>query len=618
MRRLALLVMLTLLVAAQIAACDPTVTKTVKRKVVVAPQRGVLESKVYLTIEVEGNGTYTLEDFTYIPGASNPVFYGVEPEELDISGGYVKARWSLSARGERVVGYVVDAEPLLVVDAEILVDGDPARLECFDKYCVAPGAAGVNVTYRLTLRNNLEIDGSKVPLAAIVTMTLSHGCMEVVDEDPEPGAKTEMGEALVYTWFITVEDEEKLVVKLRVKCLDSWGEAVLPDFKVLVPLNPEQTLERLSQVEEELEGHLEKSREMERYMENMGLFFENFSRMFDEMGARFSNFSNMLGEGVNKSLEAADALENASLMAYAAADKMDELADFMSDMSAELREVDKTVSTALRVMGETEKALNEVERYVDLISSYYPGDELAAMLNLSKPLSLADAKGLIKDLKARISSLRRTLKSYESATKYVGEAEEEFREAAEMLRTLGDGLYNASVKMRELASILEKAKKHLDETAANMESRAAEIKSRMGEFEEASEKTKEIREELEEKLEELRATRRAVEKFYEIYRRQEPVVTLTDGSSARSTLLTDEVSIKILTVKLRETIEREAPPPPPEEAGGLNKTPVILAAMGGAGWVALSLVYGYRRPVKEGVEELEKILKELEELEGER
>lgn len=608
MMRKGLILLLLVLVFTTSAVASPTVTKTIRRVIIVAPGTGVIESRVYVTIDIEGKGDFVLEDTTFAPSAQSITSYDASTR-IETDGNFVHLFWEgIRVENEKVAGYSITAPPLLLVNATLLVNGREVNVTCRGSYCVTEMGAESDIVYRIILKNNVVINGSKPPLTLIVTMPLKHKYLAVVEEKPSSNTRTEMGDVTIYMWIITVEDTTSLEIRFRVKRLDPWYEVTLPSLEIIAPLNPKHALKVAASYEEEVRGYLEESKRFEKKAEALGLEFQSFSQVLNETAHNLTVFAGLLKEAYNRSLTAATALENASRLAYEASRKMNRMADRAAKTAEILREVNKAADAALEVLNRLEDVLDQA----DDLPLYQEG------LPPSLPVNLSSPEDVLAETEVMAKSLKRTLKRLKTLSLTISEGEEDLREAAAMLKALGDSLSEAALQMRELALILNAAAGKVDAVAADLRRWGEEIESGQSAVMALSSEVEGLQEGLEAKLSELRSKRVALEALMRVYSSQEILVRDANGLTVRTSPFSDEIVVKTLSVKLRKHDEKALTTAPPRMVG---TSPAVeayhaLAAVGLTSCVALLARLNRRNACHEGVDELESIIRELKELEN--
>ena len=607
MRRWFLLLFLVSVFTA-LAVASPTATKTIRRVIIVAPGTGVVESRVYVTIDVESKGEVALEDATFAPSARSIVSYDANVR-VETRGNFTHLLWEgIRVESEKVIGYSITAPPLLLANATLFVDGREVNVTCRGSYCVAKVGAESDVTYRITIKNNVVINGSKPPLTLIVTMPLKRKYLTVVEEKPSSNTRTEMGDVTVYMWIITVEDAASLEIKFRVKRLDPWYEVTLPSLEIIAPLNPEHALRVTASYEEEVRGYLEKSKEFEERAIALSSEFQSFSRVLNETVYNLTVFAELLREACNKSLTAAVSLETASRLAFEASRKMNRMAGRAAKTAETLREVNKATDAALEMLSKLEDILDRANDPLP-----YEGELLPGL-----PANLSSPEDVLAKTKAMARSLKKALKRLRSLSSSISEGEKDLREAANMLETLGAGLAEAALRMRELALVLNTAAEKVDVAVLDLGRWSEELESGQSEMMALSSEVRGLREGLEAKLSELRSKREALEVLMSVYSSQETLIRDVNGSTARVIPFSDEIVVRTLSVKLRKH-GRKASITVPLHASGPRPTAEAcpaLAALGLISCAALLAKLNRRITRHEIVDELESIIRELEELEG--
>jgi len=608
MMRRGFILLLLIVMFTTSAVAGPTATKTIRRVIVVAPGTGVIKSRVYVTIDIEGKGEIALEDTTFAPSARSLTLYDANVR-IKTYGNFTHVFWEgIQVEGEKVVGYSMTALPLLLVNATLLVNGHEVNVTCRGSYCVAKVGAESDVTYRIIIKNNVVINGSKPPLTLIVTMPLKRKYLAVVEEKPSSNTRTEMGDVTVYMWIITVEDTASLEIKFRVKRLDPWYEVTLPSLEIIAPLNPEHALRVTASYEEEVRGYLEESKEFEERARALSSDFQSFSQVLNETSCNLTVFAELLREAYNRSLTAAVALENASRLAYEASKKMNRMADRAAKTAETLREVNKATDAALEMLSKLEDMLDQANDSLPYEEELLP----------SLPANLSGPEDALAKTRAMAKSLKKMLKRLRSLSSSVSEGEKDLREAADTLEALGDGLAEAALRMRELALVLNTAAEKVNTAVMDLGKWGEEIESGQSEIMALSSKVKGLQEGLETKLSELRSKREALEALMSVYSSQETLIHEANGSMVRVIPFSDEIVVRTLSVKLRRHSRRASITAPlhANDSGSTVKAYPALAAVGLTSCVTLLARLNRRNAHCEGVDEFERIIRELKELEG--
>ncbi len=587
--------LLAILVTAT-APCEPVeVTKTVTRKVVIVPGRGVAKSEVYVTIVLEGEGVCTVDDRTFVLNPQGVRVHGESGQAL-VEGNFVRVVWhDVKVEGKKVLSYVVDSGwAPLDISVSVLVNDSDAEVTCGDSFCVVEAGIGSELEYRVTISNCLALGA---PIAVIVSATIDPDYLTLLETRPKPDLVRVVGEYWMVTWMLIVEEESSVALHLRVKSLDAWGEVPVPSVVIVSSLDPEPALSNLVSVEKALEKQLESILATRKQVDEAVSSLGDFEEFLNESLSKLKEFSEKLEAAANASFAAASALRNASELAYAAASDLETAASSINALSATVAKIKRRVDTARELVEEVESIGNETLNLYNVLENL--------PVNVSSEL-IEEATGEAHEMREKLLAILSQL----------ARLEQDAEEGARKLRELGAALEDSANKTETLGRLLLEARDQLVETTELLEEKERELSVKREEYSKWVSQLEEATGKLRANLTEIRTKKALLESLRDVREKEMPLVTC-GGQTVRGVLVSDEVHARVLTLKAKPSSNKPAWAPP---SGKQSEQPVMRLGFTLGGLVCLlgsaCVALRFRKRNVEGdyalLEEIDRLIKEVE------
>ncbi|GEM_PF-6487943 len=577
--KLILLSFILITLTTHLVESTPSVYKSITRKITVLPGNNTSTSEVYVSLTIEGNGTFALLDKTFLNNLTEIYFYNKNSTEIRRNQYFVNIEWrNISVNGRKTIGYFARERAFLDVNVSIGVNGEPIdSIYCSKGYCLIQADAGSYVDYSINLSNRFTINGTTTPLTLIVSANIDSKYLEIVNCSEYPSFVSELGDFLSFTWILTLVDFKNLKITFKVKRLNSWNETTIPSIKILIPLDPRASLKSIKQIEESLSGGISGLENMDNSMANFALFLRNATIMLQNLSYALRNISAMLDLAANQSLEASHRLKEASRIALKSSDQLNDMAKMLDEQTEDLEKIES-------ILRKTAKLLEKMEE--------------------NTPFLPDQIRKVIKSLKDTINKTSKTLSSLRSAKNKV-------KNASDNLKKLGIALEESSEGMEELGETLLCLKTIFNETAFLIDRSIDEIEDNVREMEQFFSAMQRVRENMKAELEIVRKERLALEMLCRIYDEEKPYI-ITRRERKSGFLISDSVVVRIACLKLRKmrslrfskSSEKED-----KKVENLNYL-VISTLLGGASSLGVGVSLKRRKKILVGVKELNEI-KEL-------
>lgn len=571
MRKLTALVVVLLSVTAQLIVFaapteqgPATLEKIVSRSYSFLPNGTLVDARTYVMLSVEGDEPLDLIDTTVLVDPSTLRVYEDLEASITPEGSYVSVAWKgVASDGGKLLRYV--AKPLLVPiipKVEVLVDGSDAELSCNGGVCKVLGDVGSKATYRLHLKNEFVVNGTKLPLTVAVSAVVDSDLLEVVSAYPEPTV-TVMGNLLVLTWGFILKEESEITLEFRVKGLNEWYEAPLPSIRVSASLNPSKTLASLRELEERLESTLNALEVVERLANSSKAGLSEVTATLKGITMSLQDYDEKLANATDYAYEASAALMNASEAAKEASERMSMIAGRLESVS---------------------KIKNNVEAYRDSL-----GDLAEVLGNASQVLESLEELGLAGQLpgvKEKLSKAESKLRTIMKIVSKIEKISEEASDSAETLELLSDLLREASMRTKDLGDALSEARGKLVELKAEIERYILTIEERADVIQSGLEDLLLVKGDLVRELSEVRYWRRSAERLALLYSMETPKMVVGDRV-VNGSLLSDELTITISSVRVVKRSAERATIALHGDNGGEPRVPYVLILLSSAALLSL-------------------------------
>lgn len=580
LRKFILLSIILITLTINLVKATPSVYKSVTRRITVLPgDNKISMSDVYVSLTVEGNGTFTILDKIFVNNLTKIKFYNENSTKIIKDGYFVNIEWSdISVSGRKAIGYSTREKAFLDVKVSIEVNGEPVdSIYCNKGYCLIQADAGSYINYLINLSNRFAINGTRIPLTLIVSANIDSKYIELVNCSDHPSFVSELGDFLASTWILNLADFKDFKITFRVKHLNSWNEATIPPIRILIPLDPKASLESIKRIEESISSSISSLEDMEASTANFTLFLRNATVMLQNLSYALQNISAMLELTANQSMEASRKLRKASKKALESSNQLNDMAKMLNRRIEDFEKVEF-------ILKKTVKVLEKIEDYAQFLP-----EQIRKAIKSSK-------KDILK-ISNILSSLRNSGKK--------------LKNASNNLRKLGVALREASESMEELGEMLSRLRTIFNETASSIDGSINEMESNFREIEQFFYAMQQVRERMETELEMIRRERLALEMLCKVYEKEEPRIISGRGRK-NGFLVSDNVVVHIARLKLRKRqLPRFSKSLKKEEgkAGNLDYL-VISTLLGGVGSLGVAFSLKRRKRVPASIEELKEV-KEL-------
>ncbi len=502
--------------------------KTVVRTYYFLPNGSLTESTVYVTIKLSGWGTVDLEDNLALVNPSSLRFYGTTPSRVDTLGSLTRIVWTkVDVNGRRVIVY--SAKPLTSVVsllASIKVNGSKVVPKC-DHVCTIRAGVGSVVELEFVLRNELVLNGTRVPLFVGVMLTLDTNSLAL--DGVKPAATlSPLGETLVLSWGFILENETSLYLKLRIKSVNEWSEAPLPSLRLTVSLDPSRTLETLREAEEQLKKTLEALSAVESLANASRRGLLDVINMLENMSDNLAEYEARLHNASIAAYETAEVLGEASKVAANASEGLASLAELlalMRDLKSETTKYQDVLSEVSRTL---ENMTNDIESYEALF-----GQEIADKLY---------------EIRSRVSEAETTLTRLDKVLSKVDVYASSAKESTVDLKRLAELLDEGSQGMRKLGDALSSVREKVLELKGNLTEYVLLLRQREDEINGGLNRLLDVKQRLIDELEKVGRQIAALQALASLYESERPRAYV-NGQAISGLLISDEVSISLPSIR---------------------------------------------------------------------
>ena len=511
--------------------------KRIDRNYYFLPNGTLAESRVYVTLVIEGWGTYNIVDRVAFVKPSSFEFYGDEPDGVVEVNDIVVITWrGVEVEGKKTLRYSFDTDySLIKLRAKVLVNGSEASLDCSEGVCKINADVGSEVKYVLTLENTLRHEGVSPPIAVLVSLLLDPEYLALEYCEPECTTSS-LGNLLALSWTLLLENTTEIRLEFTVKSLNEWMEAPIPSVKISVSLDPSRSLEKIRELEAELQRSLDALTVVEKLSNTSREGFLNVISMMENLSLSLGAYGERLLSASELAIETAQALRNSSILAETASRELKDMASRM--------DVVRKLKSRVDEYGE---ALQKIAS--DLQSFNIEDDELEDVLSEVNETVLLDVKSNINRAQKEISYIKKILNSIE-------ETREEAYEGAETLELLSSWLAKGAEGMENLSDALSSAHGKLCALREDLANYTSILKDKVGEIDKEMVNLRAIKDEVSRRLEDTKLKEEALTYLHEVYLLQRPVCE-RDGERVIGTITSDLVIVTLPSIRI--TIPVKAP-----------------------------------------------------------
>ena len=590
---LALIVITTIFSSIASGSPEFILEKSVCRSILVTFNGESVESRVYVTLSVEGYGVVNLTDRIMYIKENSLEFYGLQPSEVRVNGSVVELYWrNVRVDGRLKIRY--SAESLIVpviVWSEINVDNTSTSPANIGSFYLVNRSSGCEISYVLHLKNNLSLGNVTPPLFAFISWTIDSSRFTMLDVHPKPNIITMVGEYFLLSWFTVLDDNYTISLRLKVSGMSEWKEATLTAPRVEVFIDPSLyngSTPSMSELEDMIKGF----KLLDSLMGNITIALDNMTTILNILSENFTEYADMLEECANISSRAASGLMNASMEA-------EKLADDVEELTARLSNARDTLSTAL---GYVDKAITLLEKIYGILDSLPLSDNYLG--NVKK--NLKEAIDDLSEVRSLLNTLDNLLDSNVSSN--IREFSSTLKTSSGYLMELAEGLRNASMYTRAMAEQTKGYAEEIVERRKLLDENIAEFYS--------------YRETIELNLKLIEERKTAIEALNIMYETEQPVLEFS-GNTIEAKFFTSEVSVKTYNLVVRDPAKVSLPSNQPKDDVGysyVSRLNLVIAAL-----IAVVMAIGFtgvyvrnnrKIKCKDLLDEIDTVITEIDKLNG--
>ncbi len=496
MKRAVVLALVGILVAAQAAACEPSLArKRVTRYFDVSPT-GEVRGAVTVKLEVEGvSGEFSDAVLLAVPGTVSVVGDAPPPAEVSAEGPLCVIRWR-GLRGSRVaLHYCAEASARFVEGlCRIYVSSEERELERLAGAYVVRASKGDSIVVEYVLRNVAPIyvtaNGSLVRavLPLLATIGLDEARVLVEGANPRPNATAKVAGGRIMTWFLLLRDEAVIRLRLRLRKLGPWREVRIGPLVVRVDFNVRDRLAKVDSMLSELREELERVERAEAELSRMlGLYAR-----YAEALSNYTRWASEVGDLLRYNASSAFRLQADLLSRYAS--QLEEVAVSVARAEAQAHAVLRALRRVRDALANStvseEQLLDRLEEVLDVVEEYNVSsavvEELVALVR-SAVISVNSSGELRSVL---VSLTDRLIGAVESGAGRLGEFREPIELLASGLSSYSRTQARLSEHLRELGDQLLVVSEQLNASLAEARSAVERYSGMLSELRKGAERVR--------------------------------------------------------------------------------------------------------------------------------